>query len=172
MKYLPFHLPEAEKGNSVQVIIESTPHLPVPTSQIIRVRKAKTAVCYCQCSSILPEETPFFSAETGDVLLQRRVLSLTNHQRSDPAKIPFDFWGEREGIWVIIPQTGFDGEKNDLQGNTLGKHFLHWKKTLMTYNAWKQSRGLRKKILLALSKPPISPSKANGRPLNIQRKVP
>ena len=45
MKYLPFHLPEAEKGNPVQVIIESTPHLPVPTSQIIRVRKAKTAVC-------------------------------------------------------------------------------------------------------------------------------
>ena len=91
MKYLPLHLPEAEKGNSVQVIIESTPHHPVPTSQIIRVRKAKTAVCYCQCNSILPEETLFFSAETGDVLLQRRVLSLTNHQRSDPAIIPFDF---------------------------------------------------------------------------------
>lgn len=121
MKYLPFHLPEAEKGNSVQVIIESTPHLPVPTSQIIRVRKAKTAVCYCQCNSILPEETLLFSAETGDVLLQRRVLSLTNRQRSDPANIPFDFRGERKGIWVIIPQTGFDREKNDLQGNTLGK---------------------------------------------------
>ena len=127
MKYLPFHLPEAEKGNSVQVIIESTPHLPVPTSQIIRVRKAKTAVCYCQCSSILPEETPFFSAETGDVLLQRRVLSLANHQRSDPAIIPFDFGGEGEGegIWLIIPQTGFEGKKNDLQENTLGKNFLH-----------------------------------------------
>ena len=91
MKYLPLHLPEAKKGNSVQVIIESTPHLPLPTSQIISVRKAKTAVCYCQCNSVLPEETLFFSAETGDVLLQRRVLSLTNHQRSDPANIPFDF---------------------------------------------------------------------------------
>ena len=41
MKYLPLHLPEAKKGNSVQVIIESTPHLPVPTSQIIRLRKQK-----------------------------------------------------------------------------------------------------------------------------------
>lgn len=171
MKYVPFHLPEAAKGNSVQVIIKSTPHLPVPTSQIIRVRKAKTAVCYCQCNSILPEETLFFSAETGDVLLQRRVLSLTNHQRSDPAIIPFDFWGEGEGIWLIIPHTGFDGEKNDLQGNTLGKNFLHWKNSHNVY-AWKQSRGLQKKILLALTKPPISPSKANGRPLNIQMKVP
>ena len=43
MKYVPFHLSEAEKGNTVQVIVESTLHLPVPTSQIIRVRKAKTA---------------------------------------------------------------------------------------------------------------------------------
>ena len=29
---------------------------------------------------------------------------------------------------MIIPQTGFDGEKNDLQGNTLGKNVLHCKK--------------------------------------------
>ena len=49
MKYLPVHLPEAEKRNPAQVIIESTPHSFLAlTSQIIRVRKAKTAVCYCQ----------------------------------------------------------------------------------------------------------------------------
>ena len=87
----------------------------------------KTAAFYCEYNWMLLEETPFFFHPKLEIPFCNACLAESNIR--DQTQLSYHLTLEGGGdLKKHISCRLISRGKNDLQGNTLGKNFLYWKK--------------------------------------------